>query len=170
MHLAGRMTLEGFLEKHKDGFVMPDYHGGFHWHIFNVLRYGFPFESKSNDFGRFILNGNRIVDGYQRLVVIAMHLKAFSAISPEFFSSIIRELTVYELDDYDDEEDIYWKLKAGENGNTEIRTDSHPYYYMEIHPYWITNNSDSPATDDYLFRLLTPEEFEKLRIPSVNDR
>lgn len=135
MHLAGRMTLEGFLEKHKDGFVMPDYHGGFHWHIFNVLRYGFPFESKSNDFGRFILNGNRIVDGYQRLVVIAMHLKAFSAISPEFFSSIIRaenffsrqawkvvnragngllvnelekvlkaKLTVYELDDYDDED------------------------------------------------------------------
>ena len=201
MHLAGRMTLEGFLEKHKDGFVMPDYHGGFHWHIFNVLRYGFPFESKSNDFGRFILKGDRIVDGYQRLVVIAMHLKAFSAISPEFFSSIIRaenffsrqawkvvnragngllvnelekvlkaKLTVYELDDYDDEEDIYWKLKAGETGNTEIRTDSHPYYYMEIHPYWITNNSDSPATDDYLFRLLTPEEFEKLRIPSVNDR
>lgn len=130
-----------------------------------------------------------------------MHLKAFSAISPEFFSSIIRaenffsrqawkvvnragngllvnelekvlkaKLTVYELDDYDDEEDIYWKLKAEETGNTEIRTDSHPYYYMEIHPYWITNNPDSPATDDYLFRLLTPEEFEKLRIPSVNDR
>ena len=201
MHLAGRMTLERFLKKHKDGFVVPDYHGGFHWHIFNVLRYGFPFESKSNDFGRFILKGDRIVDGYQRLVVIAMHLKAFSAISPEFFSSIIREenffsrqawkvvsrvgnslsvnelekvlkakLTVYELDGYDNEEDIYWKLKAGETGNTEIRTDSHPYYYIEIHPYWITNNSDSPATDDYLFRLLTPEEFKKLRIPSVNDR
>ena len=30
MHLAGRMTLERFLEKHKDGFVVPDYHGGFH--------------------------------------------------------------------------------------------------------------------------------------------
>ena len=197
MHLAGRMTLERFLEKHKDGFVVPDYHGGFHWHIFNVLRYGFPFSSKSNDFGRFILKENRIVDGYQRLVVIAMHLKAFSAISPEFFSSIIREenffsrqawkvvnragngllvnelekvlkakLTVYELDDYDNEEDIYWKLKAGETENTEIRTDSHPYYYMETHPYWITNNSDSPATDDNLFMLLSPEEFEKLRIPS----
>lgn len=67
-----------------------------------------------------------------------MHLKAFSAISPEFFSSIIREenffsrqawkvvnragngllvnelekvlkakLTVYELDDYDNEEDTH---------------------------------------------------------------
>ena len=30
MHLAGRRTLERFLEKHKDGFVVPDYHGGFH--------------------------------------------------------------------------------------------------------------------------------------------
>lgn len=126
---------------------MPDYHGGFHWHIFNVLRYGFPFEPKSNDFGRFILKGDRIVDGYQRLVVIAMHLKAFSAISPEFFSSIIREenffsrqawkvvsrvgnslsvnelekvlkakLTVYELDGYDNEEDIYWKLRQEKPG------------------------------------------------------
>ena len=91
MHLACRMTLERFQEKHKDGFVAPDYHGGFHWRIFNVLRYGFPFESKSNDFGRFILNGNRIVDGYQRLVVIAMHLKVLSAISPELFTSIIRD-------------------------------------------------------------------------------
>ena len=201
MHLAGRMTLERFLEKHKDGFVAPDYHGGFHWHIFNVLRYGFPFRSKSNDFRRFILKENRIVDGYQRLVVIAMHLKAFSAISPEFFSSIIREenffsrqawnvvnriasglllnelekmlsakLTVYELDDYDDEEDTYWKLKIGETRNPEIMNIPYPYYYMETHPYWITNNSDYPATDDNLFMLLSPEEFEKLRIPSVNDR
>lgn len=201
MHLAGRMTLERFLKKHKDGFVVPDYHGGFHWHIFNVLRYGFPFSSKSNDFGRFILKGNRIVDGYQRLVVIAMHLKAFSSISPEFFSSIIREenffsrqawkmvnragngllinelekmlkakLTVYELDDYDQEEDIYWKLKAGETRNPELRNDPYLYYYMETHPCWISDNSEFSATDDYLFRLLTPEEFEKLRIPSVNDR
>ena len=76
MHLSGKMTLERFLEKYKDGFIVPDYHRGFHWHTFNVLRFGFPFSSKSNDFGRFILNGNRIVDGYQRLVVIAMHLKA----------------------------------------------------------------------------------------------
>lgn len=201
MHLAGRMTLERFLEKYKDGFIVPDYHGGFHWHVFNVLRYGFPFSSKSNDFARFIFKGNRIVDGYQRLVVIAMHLKAFSAISPEFFSSIIREenffsrqawnvvnrigsglllnelekmlsakLTVYELDDYDDEEDTYWKLKIGETRNPEIMNIPYPYYYMETHPYWITNNSDSPATDDNLFMLLSPEEFEKLRIPSVNDR
>ena len=151
MHLACRMTLERFLEKHKDGFVAPDYHGGFHWHIFNVLRYGFPFRSKSNDFRRFILKGNRIVDGYQRLVVIAMHLKAFSAISPEFFSSISKKenffsrqawkvvnraddgrlinklekmlrakLTVYELDNYDDEEDIYRELMIGETRNPEL--------------------------------------------------
>lgn len=91
MHLAGRMTLERFLEKHKDGFIVPDHHGEFHCYIFNVLRYGFPFSSKSNDFGRFILRGNRIVNGYQRLVVIAMHLKVLSAISPELFTSIIRD-------------------------------------------------------------------------------
>lgn len=30
MHLSGRMTLERFLEKYEDGFVIPDYHGGFH--------------------------------------------------------------------------------------------------------------------------------------------
>ncbi len=36
MHLAGKMTLERFLKKHKDGFVVPDYHGRFHWHVFNV--------------------------------------------------------------------------------------------------------------------------------------
>ena len=201
MHLSGRMTLEKFLETHKDGFVVPDYHGGFHWHMWNVLRYGFPFSTKANDFGRFILKGNHIVDGYQRLVVIAMHLKAYSAISPDLFTSIIREenffsrqawkvinraeigllineldkmlkakLTVYELDDYDDEEDTYRKLKIGETGNPEIMNDPFPYYYMETHPYWIANNSDSPSTDDNLFMLLSPEEFEKLRIPSVNDR
>ena len=91
MHLSDRMTLERFLEKHKDGFVIPDYHGGFHWHMWNVLRYGFPFSSRSNDFGRFILNGNCIVDGYQMLVVIAMYLKTFSVISSELFTSIIRD-------------------------------------------------------------------------------
>lgn len=80
------------------------------------------------------------------------------------------KLTVYELDDYDDEEDTYWKLKIGETGNPEIMNDPFPYYYMETHPYWIANNSDSPSTDDNLFMLLSPEEFEKLRIPSVNDR
>ena len=201
MHLSGKMTLERFLEKYKDGFIVPDYHRGFHWHTFNVLRFGFPFSSKSNDFGRFILNGNRIVDGYQRLVVIAMHLKAFSAISPEFFSSIIRKenffsrqawkvvnragdgllinelekmlrakLTVYELDDYDDEEDIYRELKIGETRNPELMNDPYPYYYKETHPSWISDNSEFPATDDYLFRLLTPEEFEKLRIPAESHR
>lgn len=197
MHLSGRMTLERFLERYKDGFVIPDYHGGFHWHTFNVLAYGYPFRPRSYDFGRFILKGNHIVDGYQRLVVIAMHLKAFSAISPELFTSIVREenffsrqawkvvnrtgngllinelekmlkakLTVYELDDYDDEEDIYWKLKIGETRNTEIRADSHPYYYMETHPYWILDYSELSSTDDHLFRLISPEEFEKLRISS----
>lgn len=201
MHLSGRMTLERFLEKYEDGFTIPDYHGGFHWHLWNVLRYGFPFSNKSNDFGRFILKGNHIVDGYQRLVVIAMHLKAFSAISPELFTSIVREenffsrqiwkvvnrtddgllinglekmlrakLTVYELDDYDDEEDTYWKIKIGETRNPELRKDPHPYYFMETHPCWIADNSEFPATDDYLFRLLTPEEFEKLRIPAESHR
>ena len=195
MHLAGRMTLERFLEKYKDGFIVPDYHGGFHWHIFNVLRYGFPFSSKSNDFGRFILKGNRIVDGYQRLVATAMHLKTFSAISPEFFFSIIKKenffsrqawkvvnragngllinelekilkakLTIYELDDYDDEEDTYWKLKIGETRNPEIKKDPHPYYYMETHPCWSREYSVSPAIDNNYFRLLTPEKFEMLRI------
>lgn len=169
--------------------------------MFNVLGYGFPFSSRSNDFGRFILNGNCIVDGYQRLVVIAMHLKAFSAISPELFASIIREenffsrqagkvvnrkreslllngldkilkakLNIFELDDYDDEEDTYWKLKIGETRNPELRNDPHLYYYMETHPCWISDNSEFPATYDYLFRLLTPEEFEKLRIPADSHR
>ena len=81
-----------------------------------------------------------------------MHLKTFSAISPEFFFSIIKKenffsrqawkvvnragngllinelekilkakLTIYELDDYDDEEDTYWKLKIGETRNPEIK-------------------------------------------------
>lgn len=202
MHLSDRITLKRFLETHKDGFVIPYYHGGFHWHMFNVLSYGFPFCSKSNDFGRFILKGNRIVDGYQRLVVIAMHLKAFSAISPDLFSSIVREenffsrqawkvinragdgllirelekmlkmkLTVYELDDFDVEEDIYWKLKIAETGNQALRNDPHPYYYMETHPFWVTKYFDeSPDTVDHRFRLFGPEEFEKLRIPSENNR
>lgn len=33
MHFAGRMKLWKFLEKFKDGFIVPDYHGGFHWHF-----------------------------------------------------------------------------------------------------------------------------------------
>lgn len=34
---------------------------------------------------------------------------------------LIAKLTIYELDDYDDEEDTYWKLKIGENRNPEIK-------------------------------------------------
>lgn len=169
--------------------------------MFNVLGYGFPFSSRSNDLGRFILNGNCIVDGYQRLVVIAMHLKAFSAISPELFASIIREenffsrqagkvvnrkreslllngldkilkakLNIFELDDYDDEEDTYWKLKIGETRNQELRNDPYPYYYVATHPCWVSDFSESPVTDDHLFGLLDQEESEKLRISSLNHR
>ena len=67
MHLLERMTLEKFMGKYEDGFVIPDYHGGFHLHMWNVLRYGFPFTNKSNDFGRFILKGNHIIDGMRGL-------------------------------------------------------------------------------------------------------
>lgn len=122
--------------------------------MFNVLRISIQLQIK-----RFRkihpLNGNRIADGYQRLVVIAMHLKVLSAISPELFTFIIRDenyfsrqvwkvvnragnvlllnelgrmlkakLTVYELDNYYDEEDTYWKLKIGETRNPELRNDS----------------------------------------------
>ena len=74
------------------------------------------------------------------------------------------KLTIFELDDYDDEEDTYWKLKIGETRNPEIKKDPHPYYYMETHPCWSREYSVSPAIDNNYFRLLTPEKFEMLRI------
>lgn len=39
-------------------------------------------------------------------------------------------------------------------------------YYIETYPYWITNHAEAQPPGDYLFKLLTPEKFEKLRIPS----
>lgn len=80
------------------------------------------------------------------------------------------KLSVYELDDYDEEEDTYWKIKIGETRNPELRNNPHPYYYMEPHPCWISDNSEFSDTCDYLFKLLTTKEFEKLRIPAKSHR
>lgn len=199
MHFTGKIKLGKFLEKYKDGFYVPDYHGGFHWHIAFKTFYEVNslYTRPKEGFGRFILNGNRIVDGYQRLMVIAMHLKAYSAISPVIFDSLYRKncwsdqiwkeiggpdgkflignlekwletrLTIFELDDYDDEEAVFWNLKGKECRNPGIKEESHPYYYMETNAYWLKDFADSEDLDvKRYFRLISPEEFDRLRISS----
>ena len=60
------------------------------------------------------------------------------------------KLTVYELDDYDDEEDIYLKLKIGETRNPELRNDPYPYYIMTIHTGLRITLKHNPQTAIFL--------------------
>lgn len=129
-----------------------------------------------------------------------MKLKTMSAISPVIFDSLVKEnfftkqvwntmankdgslsirglegwleksLILFELDDYDDEEDIYWRLKIGQTGEPNIRELPYPYHYMETHAHWIIECIDlyaDPDTKDRYkryFSSLSPEQFEKFRL------